>query len=464
MTTNQNNGVSRYTMTQGFALMLIISFFSLLQSCNDTIDTGAELFDQEVRAVKVDSLTCGAINVSEDVVESYNPYAQAIIYPLGIINDPAIGKMTAAINMQFLPRVRPDTATFKGATLIDVKMYARFATSKFNFPGSYDKDQTVEVYQLADSLSRIKTYKSDIVIASKPKLLGSTTINLSSNKLWPNTFDPNLPKPLEIELDKQFGQDLMNIPPTTYALDQLFQREIKGLCLKPGAQNSAMLYMDLVDKILAFGDNDRTRIELRYKKGADTLTLKYFVFNTATSGCAKVNKYEFLKAATLPPIDSLSSADYLYLTAPVGPNVKIKLPNLAPYKDKIIAKAEIEFTVALDKVGNGFLDHLPTQLVFDDANDGVENYISDVGLGSNLGFKGFGGQPIVSTDAAGKKLVKYRFNVSDYIQKAVRPPYAIKDFYLAYHYKSEIAGSVVFYGTSHPTYAPKLRVVYSNIK
>jgi hypothetical protein len=463
MTTNQNNGVSRYTITQGFALMLIISFFGLLQSCNETIDTGAELFDQEVRALKSDSVDCGAINATENVVESYNPYSQAITYPLGIINDPAIGKMTASINMQFLPRLRPDTATFKGATLIDVKMYARFATSKFNFPGNYDKDQTIEVYQLADTLSRIKTYKSDLVIASKPKLLGSTTINLSSNKAWPNSFDPNMPKPLEIQLDKTFGQDLMNVSPANYALDQLFQKEIKGLCLKPGAQNSAMLYMDLVDKISTFGDNDRTRIELRYKKGTDTLTLRYFVFNTVTSGCAKVNKYEFVQSTTIPAIDSASSVNYLYLTAPVGPNVKVKLPSLAPYKDKIITKAEIEFTVALDKVGNGFLDHLPNQLIFDTANDGIEEYISDVKLGSSLNFRSFGGQPITSTDAAGNKVVKYRFNVSDYIQRAVRPPYAVKDFYLAYHFKSEIAGQVAFYGTGHPTYAPKLRVVYSNL-
>ncbi len=462
MTTNQNNSVSRYTPTKGFTLMFTLIFFSLLQACNDTIDTGSELFDQQVRAIKVDSSTCNAINVSENVVETYNPYTQAVIYPLGIINDPAFGKLTSSINMQFLPRVRPDTATFKGATLIDVKMFARFATSKLSFPGSYDKDQTIEVYQLADTLSRIKNYNSDIKIANNPKLLGSTVINLSSNKVWANTYDPGMPQPLEIALDKQFGQDLMNISPSNYALDQLFQKEIKGLCLKPGAQNSAMLYMDLVDRIQVFGDNDRTRIELRYSKGKDTTTLKYFVFNTAASGCAKVNKYEYVQSTSIQP-DSANSVNFLYLHAPIGPNVKIKMPSLAAYKDKLISKAEIEFTVALDKVGNGFLDHLPGQLVFDTANDGTEEYISDVKLGSALNFRGFGGQPIISTDAAGKKLVKYRLNVSDYVQKAVRPPYAVKDFYLAYHFKSETVGQLVFYGTGHPTYAPKLRVVYSNL-
>lgn len=461
MTTKQNYAINN--MAQSLALMLIFSIFSMFQSCTETIDTGAELFDQEIRNTKVDSLPCGAINVSEDVVEAYNINAQSTVYPLGVIDDPAFGRLTSSINLQLLPQFRPDTATFKNTTLVDVKMYARFATSKIAFPGSYEKDQCIEVYELADSLWRGQVYKSNTNFAA-PKLLGKTSFNLTTDKLWVNTFDPNMPEPLAITLDKSFGERLLKISSKEYALDTIFQGKMRGLCLKPAAQNTSMLYMDLVDKVSVFADNFRTRVELRFKKGSDTTiyTLKFFAFNTKTSACAKVNKYDYTPSPNIG-IDSLSSKNYLYLHAPIGPNVKVKLPNLSAYKGKLITKAEIEFTVALNKVGNSFLRHIPTQLLLDTNNDGIENYINDVYYGSAFNYRGFGGQPIFSFDSKGNKVIKYRFNISDYVQRIAKGTATQKDLFLAYYFKSEIAGQVVFYGTDHPTYAPQVKIVYSDL-
>ncbi len=465
MTTKQHKATS-YLKVSFIALFmgLGIAFFP---SCTKTSDVGGDIFDQDISRLKVDSLLLPALTVSEDSVRTFDLAGQATQYLLGKIDNPDYGTITADINMQFLPKTSVND--FKSIKIVDVNMYVRFGVLKTKIPGDIYKDQGVEVYRMSDQLVSTKNYYSNSNI-KYANLLGTGTTFIGTSKIWPNAYNVDLPQPIKIVMDTTFGRELLSYKDTVFKTNSLFQEAFRGVVIKPAAGNTCMMSMDLGAQLSVLGDNERTRIEVRYKKYNNDTTINvmnFYAFSSTQSPCVKANNFKYTPSAKVKNLVNNAKAadDYLMLTAPIGPNIKVKLPDLTAYKDKIISKAEIEFTVAKDQISEPFKTHLPVQIVIDSTNNGIEDYILDVRYGGTQSFKAFGGQPIVSKDANGNEIIKYKFNISNLVQKAVKAPYSkFTEFFLALDLKSEAAGQVVFYGLKHPQYAPKIKIVYSDLK
>ena len=465
MTTKQHNAMSY--LKASFIALFVGFGIAFFPSCTQTSDVGGDIFDQDISRLKVDSLLLPALTVSEDTVRTFDLAGQASQYLLGKIDNPDYGKLTADINMQFLPKTSVND--FKSIKIVDVNMYVRFGVLKPQIPGDIFKDQTVEVYRISDRLVSTKNYYSNSAI-KYTNLLGTGSTFIGTSKIWPNIYNVDLPQPIKITMDTILGRELLSYKDTTYKTIDLFQDAFRGVVIKPAAGNTCMMSMDLVNQISVLGDNERTRIDVRYKKyGNDTTinTMSFYAFSSTKSACVKANNFQYTSSAKVKNlVNNVKAADdYLMLTAPIGPNIKVTLPDLAAYKDKIISKAEIEFTVASDQISEPFKAHLPAQIVIDSTNNGIEDYILDVRYGGIQNYKAFGGQPIVSKDANGNEITKYKFNISSLVQKAVKAPYSkFTTFYLALNLKSEAAGQVVFYGLKHPKYAPKIKIVYADLK
>ena len=158
-----------------------------------------------------------------------------------------------------------------------------------------------------------------------------------------------------------------------------------------------------------------------------------------------------------------------------GSNIEVSFPDLSSLNNNtVVNRAELEFTVASNTSSPSFpvvdqllvtrTDPLGRTAVID-----VRNAI----VGSEpLRTRVFGGNP-VEEEENGVTLTKYRINISSHFQDIVSNTAennvivtaGTEEFlyYLSVMPKAERANQVIFYGTNHPDFAPKLNLTFTNL-
>lgn len=461
-------------MKQIAFLFLAALLISIPFSCTESTLIGSELLEEDLANLKFrNDIPVDATSARGIAVPTYNRFQalQLDHYLLGQIENAAFGKSTASAYSQISKSEgQPD---FNGVVFDSIIL--SIALDTLGNYGDLSQPIHLEVFQVLDAMNPEADYSSDQSFAIDETPIGSASVVPSFDSISiANYQDDNdivsdevirtfeVPH-LRIPLTTAFGESLI-ADSTIYQSDDNFQNFLKGIYIRPSKPGSGITS-------LVF-DNSISRITLYYKIEPRNTVREYrFPFLV---GQARVNHFEhdYEGSAAVSSIGT-NNPELLYLQSMAGLNVDLSFPDLTGLDNIVINKAELELTVASE---DDALFPPAEQLIITSLENGTRNAVADVRnaiQASNPISTGiFGGIPVIET-VGGASVTKYRINISSHFQNIIsnRSLNTITissgteeiGFYLPIKAKAECANEVVFYGSNHPSFAPKLNLTFTSL-
>ena len=443
-------------------MSLCLACMALLwTACNKPTPFGANLVDEQADGFAfTDTLTTLCTVQREDsvITSSTSSY-----YLCGELNDPIFGKSSAELYTLFsLENLDPGFEPAK-TTLDSVVMYMHYSSS--GVYGDTLQPQILRVLRLTDPIQWDSNYFTDDQRTAGVEI-GRVNDFLPRPRTSKSLFSTTSTAPyLRVKLDTSFGNYLLNIDSLTSSSDTSFWRKIKGLKIVTSSGSAvpgAMLSFNL-------DETGYSRIRLYYHTDGDT-TAK--AFNYYFSGAKKFSHYSHEYDGTQAGSKiNQQSDDLLYLQSMQGLRVKLEFPTANKLDNLIVNKADLEFTVAKNVIGDLPSTLFPADQVVLTQIQGDSTFVftSDVlySLGSTLseGFTRFGGYP--ETDVVnGVEYTHYHLSLSAVFQKMVDD--AANDpknrtVYLSIYPQNRSAQRLIIYGPKSPIYPLKLNLKYTRL-
>jgi hypothetical protein len=485
-----------------FRRVTYILFFSLLLiSCTriSTSELGLDLFDKDATSTKDTLLVVETETiVLEDSLRIFATDQQV----LGdISNDPIFGKTSAALFLQLKPTFYP--FYIKGTKDSIVVDSAVLILSYRGFYGDSSKPVKIYVNKIDPTtpLEVGKLYASNYANAYNIKK-GVTVSNpilfdfARAKDSIINRFE-NAMGQIRLRLNQSIGVELLKTYDSNgvYRSDTTFRNAFSGFALSTNAadNHNALIKLSLLDS--------NTKLALYYSTSAsgsvtrDTL-VTYFRFNYYTSQNANFIQRNRAATEIASHLNGFAKDSLVYVQTSPGTMVKIKVPGLKTFQNKIIHRAELIAEQVPDDARLSTTDSYmtaPNYLflgVYDTATKQLRSVPNDYLGQSNPQFLAqFGGQKISKSLNGYSNVATYNFNVSRYVQGLIARTDSLFDFRLyapvndsikfvqPYPYNKNQStdylstslgnqpaiGRVRLGGGSHSKFRMRLRIYYTNL-
>jgi hypothetical protein len=419
-----------------------------------------------------------------------------------ISNDPIFGKTSAALFLQLKPIFYP--FYIKGTKDSIVVDSAVLILSYKGFYGDSSKPVKIYVNKIdpATPLGVGKYYASNYpnvydirkgVSVGNPKLFDFTRANDSINNRYENARGQ-----IRLRLNQSIAFELLKTYDSSgvYRNDTTFRNAFSGFAISTNASDNhnALIKLSLIDS--------NTKLALYYSTSAtgsvtrDTL-VTYFRFNYFAPQNANFIQRNRAASEIASHLNGFAKDSLVYVQTSPGTLVKIKVPGLKTFGNKIIHRAELIAEQVPDDARLSTIDSYmtaPNYLflgVYDTATKQLRTVPNDYLGQSNPQFLSqFGGQKISKSLNGYSNVATYNFNVSRYVQGLISRQEKSFDFrlyapvndsitfvqpypynkiqsteYLSTSLGNQPAiGRVRLGGGSHSKFRMRLRIYYTNLE
>ena len=419
-----------------------------------------------------------------------------------ITNDPIFGTTNASMYFQLQPSFFPFyIAGSKDSLVVDS------AVLILSYKGYYGDTTNPVKLQLKRISKETPLNPLTLYASNYPQLynfktdqnLGETTVNFTKigDSLY-TRFEASR-NTIRIKLSKSFATQFLKDfdSSNAYKSDTTLRAYFPGFALTAdeSANKNVLLKINLLDT--------NTKLALYYNTNAtsgtagkrDTAVAK-FNFSIYRNGDVNFIKRNRAGAEIAKHMDKVSNDSLVYVQTSPGTMVKVKIPGLKNFANKIIHRAEL-ITEQVPDTAAGSLESqlLPPRFLFLATYDSVSKTFGNVpndfaGTSNTNSFTQFGGRLIYKSVDGYDNVASYNFNISRYVQGVVSRKEPIFDFRIIapvndsvtvvppYPYNKEAStqdylttsvgnqaaiGRVVLGGGSRKKFRMRLRIYYTDI-
>ena len=426
--------------------LLIISLMVIISACNDSIEIGSGLLEDEQLDIQVDSLVITAQTIVGDSVLTFRRVDQNTdfsnsVYLVGQLESPQFGQSEATA--YFGPTLIEPLPDLDEFTIESVVM-----TLILDSVGRYGNPNAVhelELFQLTESIvedTLDATLYSDVEIAYDPTPLLTESIvpnyedSLSIQSFTNDTVVQQLRPQLRFDLDPVVWTDILSSPDTLTG--EILEELVPGFALKSTVDNS-ILGLDLAfasgsSEIVFFMTGDSTKREYRFPLGR----LRHNNFKHDYSGSEA-------EAALADP-----SAELLYIESQGGTDIELDLSVIRSIDNIIINSASIELTV-LDNPNKG--EFPAPAAIFASFEDESGTSISVI----DIGQAAYGG---LLEQRAGVEI--YKIDITTQLNLIADATITSPKIKLFSNAKAQRANRTVICGPDHPIHPMRLKIIRTN--
>ncbi len=418
-----------------------------------------------------------------------------------ITNDPIFGKTSASLFLQLKPTFYP--FYIKGAKDSIKVDSAVLILSYFGFYGDSTKPVKIYVNKIDPTtpLEVGKFYASNYANAynlRKGVSIGNSLLfDFAKARDSINDRFENASRQIRLRLNQSLATELLKTYDSNgvYRNDTTFRNAFSGFAIStnPADNHNALIKLSLLDS--------NTKLALYYSTSStgsatrDTL-VTYFRFNYYTAQSANFIQRNRASSEIANHLNGFAKDSLVYVQTSPGTMVKIKVPGLKTFENKIILRAELIAEQVPDDARLSTTDSYmtpPNYLflgVYDTATKKLRTVPNDyLGQSNPQLITQFGGQRITKSLHGYNNVATYNFNVSRYVQGLISRKDSLFDFRLyapvndsikfvqPYPYNTIQAteylttslgnqpgiGRVRLGGGSHSKFRMRLRIYYTNI-
>jgi hypothetical protein len=476
-------------------LAIILALSALFYaSCTDPALVGADLLDEDIAEVGfTDTFSVLTNTVESEPILTFSPFRddQLDAYLFGNMVDPVFGRSSSTINVQFYPYElgsSDNLTVFEDYTAVDsVVLILPYATRGF-YGDIIGQQLGMEITPLDEVLDVDEDFFSDLTVATQapPLTVYDFEVNImdtlsfndyptreDSDSIVVDTSEVAFFH-LRVPLPNSFGESLLQAyleDSTLYENRAAFLNRFPGLQLSPTEEAGGILQFFLSTNQLTPALT--AGIHVYYRDSSDQIRRYLYNFNPNENTRLANFEHEYTGTPASEYVDNASDSDSLvFLQGMAGLEGRITLPDFSDLQNVVVNKAELEFYVA-DLESGDTTFALPEQLVLATENeDGQqeEELLIDV-VSADLRQQDvpffFGGVP-EEDDELG--LTRYTLNISNYLQEVLDGTasreislYPISNSDITTQKRAETAERIVLYGSSHPEYAPVLRLTFTRL-
>jgi hypothetical protein len=452
-------------MTIHTRLYLILALFILYTfSCTKPVLLGSDFLEEEKANLSFKDdflLTFFTEKTDSVIVHSDNVSKQLITYLCGDVQDPIFGRYTAAIYAQ---PILPSIATvLKGATLDSVVLQLRYDT--LGTYGTIADQVKLEVYQMIENPAFNEDYYSTDTFRTSSDLLGSAMFIPKPKDnvfLYRPTDTLELAPHVRINLDTAKMNELLMQDSVIFENQDSFLNYFNGIYIKMTGATNTMLGFNLL--------NSLTGISFYYDKG-DIEDQEYKFIITAGSVKTVHMEHDYTGAVVESSLAPEAEGEYWYVQGLSGLTTSMKVEGLSGLGDAIINQAEMEIYCTFPDGDMGSL-YPPCRYIITqektDSNTIVNSIDVNIALeltGSSTtteNFKLFYGGNLGEPDPGPPVVYKYTMKVTNQI-KDIYDGTKENIIYFNPFAKGNTPNRAVIFGPSHPLYAPRLIVYYTQL-
>lgn len=447
------------------ALLSSIVFIFTMMACNDPSEIGTGILSDNFSDIRfTDTINIRTVTTKQDSIFTYTSVVknQPPSYLVGNVQDPVFGTSKASLYLDFIlntPSSVSGGLKLEGATFDSLVL--SLAYDSLQTYGDTLKAQTLDVYRVREPMNDDAAFLySDQSYATDAAPIGTmanfypkprTTTQLASGDSTRATISH-----LRVHLDAPLGLELMSYDSALYANSDTFQTVFQGLKIASPEPDASILGFNLSSK----GSKDLSYLRLYYSQDTSQHFLTYLI----GASSVKFNEFEhdYTGSVVEPFIDNVALGDSLIFTQGMsGTHVKLDFPNLKEdYKDVVVNKAELEFTVASVPGDDTLHFTEPHRLALTYLNsDGNYVFIDDLTTAVAINRLGVFGGTSSLVDENGVYVTKYKMSLSDYFQDIIDG--GGSSMYLQVYTKNQLPHRTIMYGGGHSKYPVKLLLTYT---
>ncbi|MEY4052595.1 MAG: hypothetical protein RIR64_1580 [Bacteroidota bacterium] len=426
--------------------IFIISLFSTLvfSACTriGTSELGLGLLPS-MDAYNTKDTTLDVITETVDRPDSMRVYGSDDHIVGNITNDPIFGTTNASMYFQVKPSFFPFFITgSKDSLVVDS---AVLILSYKGFYGDTTKPVKVQLKRIsaATPLDAFKLYASnypELYNIKTDQNLGETTVDFAKigDSLYTrfeaskNTIRIKLSKSFATQFLKEFDSN------NAYRSDTTLRAYFPGFALTADetANKNVLLKINLLDtntKLALYYNTNSTALSEVYKRDTAVVNFKFSIYNNADVNFIKRNR---TGAEIAKHLDKVSNDSLVYVQTSPGTMVKVKIPGLKNFSNKIIHRAELiaeQVPTSAGAAGSLESQLLPPRYLFLGTYDTVSKAIRNVpndftGTTNASSFTQFGGKLIYKSINGYDNVASYNFNISRYVQGVISRTDSLFDF------------------------------------
>jgi hypothetical protein len=418
-------------MKNCFWTKLLVVCFALpffLTNCTDPLEVGADLLDEDRAQVGfTDTIQLKTRVIIADSVSAFSPGIGAIsnfvfgrtednyfgITEAGFYLEPLLLRDLGGIPIEVFPDIDPSTIILDSVVLV-------LPLDSAGIYGDVNGQFGIEVYRVIEAIEPVEfnadgdaSFFSNVFYDVDPIPLASTTfrpnyedtifVKKIINTSTMETIDLNAPH-VRVRLDDAFGQEFFQQEDTTYQDNSELLKFLRGIYIKPTGISPGLL---------SFGLNRSwPGIYYYYRSGTDTLTYNLEVGSIGRRISTYTHDYNGYVVGDYIA-DPSNNDSLIFLQGLQGLLTAFEMPGFDNFDQKVINKAELEFTVAMP-ADYDIIFHPPAEQIvaLRRTDQGEFVVIGDVSvLSDDLGVY-FGGQPEEQADGT----IQYTVNMSIHTQ------------------------------------------------
>jgi hypothetical protein len=446
--------------------------------------------------------------VLDVITESLERTDSMRVYPtddhvLGnITNDPIFGTTNATMYFQLRPSFFPFfIAGSKDSLVVDS---AILILSYKGFYGDTTKPVKVQLKRIstATPLDVLKLYPSnypELYNFKTDQNLGETTVDFARiNDSLYTRFEAST-KTIRIKLSKSFATQFLKEfdSNNAYRSDTTLRAYFPGFSLTAdeSANKNVLLKINLLDsntKLALYYNTNATASNATAPRDTAVVNFKFDLYSNGDVNFIKRNR---TGAEIAKHIDKVANDSLVYVQTSPGTMVKVKIPGIKNFANKIIHRAELIAEQVSDAAGSLTSQFLPPRYLFLGTYDSISKNLGNVpndfaGTTNASSFTQFGGKLIYKSIDGYDNVASYTFNISRYLQGvvsrkdslfdfriiapvndsvSVRPPYPynkeapVQDYFTTAIGNQAAIGQVVLGGGSRKKFRMRVRIYYSDL-
>jgi len=454
----------RYIRWLSFSLGVTAIFFYI--GCEEEIagGTGLEVLPSEelVEIVYSDTFS---ITMETRLIDSV-PTCDQPRQLIGTVNDPQMGRITAATYTQVLP---PDSAGLwefgepESLQLDSLVLQIRFS-SLFN--GDFNTPQRLEVYELTEDMPPCE------MLSSRAMLAFDSLNNLAGDFVLDQSADSTPSTVVRIPLDTAFARNLLFAAAENYASDEAFVDFFKGLYITLSPATNDLMNPGAIYQIDA-EFSTTTSMTMFFKQFADSsgaFERRLATYTIGTQSARRPRKFVEIKRdnteTTLlgQQLNNEENSEYVFIQAGSLSEIRGSFPSLADLPEEtginqaeLILRADTNFFRPEGFENPIFQPNPEIELQLFDQNDSLIT---------------IGGVAVPNTYPYNPLVDEYRISFADLLQRALndnisqinyvlRPPRTTANNNLQIFLYNLTTQRVILGGLNNATLAPELRLTFT---
>jgi len=426
--------------------IFIISLFSTLMFSACTRITSSELglgLLPSMDAYNTKDTIIDVITESVDRPDSMRVYGSDDHIVGTITNDPSFGTTNASMFFQMKPSFFPFfIAGSKDSLVVDS---AVLILSYKGFYGDTTKPVKIQLKRISDAtpLDAFKLYASnypELYNLKTDQNLGETTLDFTrvGDSLY-TRFEAST-NTIRIKLSKSFANQFLKEfdSNNAYRSDTTLRAYFPGFALTADASTNknVLVKINLLDtnsKLALYYNTNSLALTETYQRDTAVVNFKFSIYSNGDVNFIKRNRAGSESANHL---NKVANDSLVYVQTSPGTMVKVKIPGLKNFANKIIHRAELiaeQVPAAASASSSIQAQFLPPRYLFLGVYDTTSNSIRNVpndftGTANATSFKQFGGTLIYKSINGYDNVASYNFNVSRYVQGVISRTDSLFDF------------------------------------